>query len=370
VDRSLVDQLCTFAGRGACTDAERRAAADLHDQLRADGCEAWVEARWTRPQSWASLLWHAALLVAGSLASIAWPIPATAVMGVAAVSLGIEAAGRIGPLRFLLPRRATQHVLVVPGAEGVALLVSAAYDAPRAAMARAPRARRLAARLPLRPLTWVAAAGVLVAVCGAARIAGISAGWLGAVQLVPTLLLLAVVAAAVDGMTSAWSRGAIDNASGVAVAVTLFEELARRPPAGLSPGLLLHGAGMPGPQALRRHLRGEKLGPRDVLVLEIGPCGPGTPAWATRHSQVRSAALRAGDALGVAPVRGLRAPEGTGRLPAVTVGTVGAFVAPRDDTPDGVDPAALDAVVDFALAMIDALDADLASGRRPIVNSG
>jgi hypothetical protein len=369
VDRSLVERLCGFANRGACTDAERRAAAALHDDLRARGHEAWVEARWTRPQAWASLLGHAGLVVLASLASVEWPVPAAIVAGVAALSLAVEAAGRTGPLRMLLPRRATQHVLVVPGAEGVALIVAAAYDAPRAALVRRPRLQRLAARFPLRPLTWLAGCAALVAACCATRLAGLDAGWLRAVQLVPTLVLLGAVAAAVDGMTAPWSPGANDNASGVAVALALHEELARRPPSGLSPGLLLHGAGMPGPQALRRHLRGERFRPGDVLVLEVGPSGAGVPAWATRHSQVRAAARRAGEALGATPVRGPRPPAGTGRLPAIAVGAVGDAPAPRTDTPDRVDPSAMDAVLDLALAVVDALDAEL-TARAPSVNVG
>jgi hypothetical protein len=356
-----------FAGRGACTDAERRAAAALHDDLRARGHEAWVEARWTRPQANASLLLHATLLVAASLASVGLPGPAAVVAGVAALSLVVEASGRTGPLRMAFPRRATQHVLTVPEADGVALLISATYDVPRGGVVRSARLRRLAARLPARPLTWVAGCAVVVAACAATRAAGVDGAWLGAAQLVPTLVLLAAVAAAVDGLTSGWSAGA-GSASGVAVALTLHEELARRPPSGLSPGLLLHGAGSPGPQALRAHLRGERLKPREALVLEIGPSGAGAPAWATRHSQVRAAARRAAEALGVSPRRALRPPAGTGRLPAVALGAVDATgIAPED----GVDPAVIDAVVDLALAVVDALGADLAARRAPgAVNVG
>jgi hypothetical protein len=354
-----------FAGRGACTDAERRAAAALHDDLRARGHEAWVEARWTRPQANASLLLHATLLVAASLASVALPVPAAVVAGVAALSLVVEASGRTGPLRMAFPRRATQHVLTVPEPDGVALLISAAYDVPRGGIVRSARLRRLEARLPARPLTWVAGCAVVVAACAAARAAGVDGSWLGGVQLVPTLVLLGAVAAAVDGLTSDWSTG---DASGVAVALALHEELARRPPSALSPGLLLHGAGSPGPQALRAHLRGERLEPREALVLEIGPSGAGDPAWATRHSQVRAAARRAAEALHLPARRGLRTPAGTGRLPAIALGAVDATgIAPEDV----VDPAAMDAVVDLALAVVDALDADLAARRAPgAVNVG
>jgi hypothetical protein len=352
VDSSLADRLCAYAGRGACTDAERRAAAMLHDELRSRGHEAWVEARWTRPQSDASLLVHAGLAVVASLVSVALPVPAAVAAGVAALSLTVEAAGWTGPLRLLFPRRATQHVLTVPGGEGVALIVAAGYDAPRAGLARSARARRLAARLPLRPLTWLAGCAVLLAALCAARAAGLSGTWLGAVQLVPTLALLGAVTAAIDGMAAGWSRGA-HTASAVAIAVALHDQLSRRAPAALAPALLLHGAAAPGPGARRAHLRDERMRPRDAVLLEIVPSGSGNPGWAARHSQLRAAGRRASEALS-GTAAGLRPPAGAGRHPAIAVGATGA-------DPDAIDPTALDAALDLALAVVDALDADLDS---------
>jgi hypothetical protein len=354
VDRSVVERLCSFARRGACTDAERRAAAALHDELRAAGHEAWVEARWTRPQADASLLVHAGLAVLASLLSVAAPLPAAIIAGVTALSLVIEASGRTGPLRMLFPRRATQHVLTVPDGAGVALVIAAPYDAPRRGVLRGARGRRLAARVPGRPLGWAAACAVVVAAACAARAAGVEDAWLGAIQLVPTLVLLGVVAAAVDGMAAEWSDG-VDEAAGVAVALALHDELSRNPPASLAPGLLLHGAGAPGPQALRAHLKGERLGARETVVLAVGPSGTGAPVWATRHSQVRAAARRAAGALGVPEHRGLRPPAGTGRLPALAVAA--------SERSGEADRAAMEAVLDLALAVVDALDADLGARR-------
>ena len=291
MNRSLSDRLAAFPGRGACTDAERRAAAMLHDELRARGHEAWVEARWTRPQADASLLLHAVLLVAASLASVALPVPAAVVAGVAAVSLALDAAGWTGPLRLLFPRRATQHVLTVPAEGGVALIVAVGYDAPRA------RGNRLAARLPVRPLTLVAGSGVLLAALVAARAGGDSGQVLGAVQLVPTLVLLGAIAVAVDRLAAPWSDGR-DTAAAVAAAVDVYEELSRRPPGALAPALVLHGAAAPGPQALRAHLRGERLRPRDAVILEIlaHPAGAVQRRRIARH---RAFAVAAEEALGV-----------------------------------------------------------------------
>ncbi|HET8626490.1 MAG TPA: hypothetical protein VFL91_03680, partial [Thermomicrobiales bacterium] len=250
----------------------------LHDDLRARGHEAWVEARWTRPQADAALLLGAGLAVIASLVSVAAPLAAAIGAGVAAISLVVEAAGRSGPIRLLLPQRATQHVLTVPSGDGVVLVVAAGYDAPRGGwLRRLPRAREAAA-----------ACAVLVAALAAARAAGVSGTWLGAVQLVPTLGLLAAVAGAIDGVAAGWTRGA-GQARAVELAVAVFDELARVAPDRLAPALLLHGAAAPGPQARRAHLRAEKWRPRDAVLLELAP---GARGWATRHSQLRAAAER------------------------------------------------------------------------------
>ena len=63
----VVEDLCRFEQRGSCTDAERRAAVWLHDDLRERGHEAWVETVWVRPQWWTSLAAHAVLGLAASL---------------------------------------------------------------------------------------------------------------------------------------------------------------------------------------------------------------------------------------------------------------------------------------------------------------
>jgi hypothetical protein len=331
VDRAAIDRLLGFAGRGACTDAERRAAAALHDDLRARGHEAWVEARWVRPQSNLSLLAHAALAVAGSLVSVAVPVAGAIAAAVAALSLAIEAAGFTAPLAHLLPRRATQHVLTVPPAgERVTLIVSARYDAPRRGVAASARLRRLRALLPAPPRAWLALCAAAIAAAAAARANGTDAAWLGAVQLLPTLVSLAAVAAAADAMASGWADGANDNASGVAVALALHAELARRPPRELAPALLLHGAGVPGPQALRAHLRAERLRPRSAVVLEVGPSGDGAPARAPRRRLAR--------------------------IPVLGVGATGT-------DPEHVDPATMDGVLDLALEIVDSLDAELAARR-------
>src|SRR4051812_42685321 len=125
--RDVVDALTAIALRGACTDAERRAALWLHDDLRKRRYEPWVETVWVRPQWHWSLVWHGALGVAVSLASTA--VPAIGLGGAAlALSLGLELAG-FPVLTRLFYRRATQLVVVEPPPRGIRLWLVAHTDA-------------------------------------------------------------------------------------------------------------------------------------------------------------------------------------------------------------------------------------------------
>jgi hypothetical protein len=384
--------LARFEDRGACTDAERRAAGWLHDELRAAGHEAWVETHWVRPQWALSLALHATAGIVASVLALTAPLAAAIAAGVAALSLAVEASGRSGPLRRLLPRRATQNVLTVPDEDadagagrdasaagagpGVTLLICARYDAPRGGLVTRDGPRRLAARLRRRlggrtpgPRSWVALALAAVAVCAGLRALDFEGSWLGLAQFLPTVALLGALAAAGDIAVSPVSPAAGDNAAGVGVAVALHAELTRNPPGALAPALLLYGAGDGGPPAVRSHLRRERLDRTRVVVLELGPCGAGTPAYAATHPQLRAACEGAAEALGGAvraPLRGASAAAAARgrRLPAAWIGALDAAgIAPRSrqpsDTLEHLEPAAAEAVLDFALACVDALDASL-----------
>lgn len=373
--RDTVEELCRFERRGPCTDAERRAAAWVHDDLRARGHEAWVETHWVRPQWALSLALHATLGVVASATAVALPAAGLALALLAAVSLGLEASGRTGLLRLAFPRRATQNVLALAAGDApLTLLVCARYDAGRRGVLAGDRGRRLAARLRRRlggrtpgPRAWLAIACGAVGACAAARLAGAEGLALGVAQFLPTVALLGGLAFAGDVAASPLTAGANDGASGAAVALALHEELTGRPPERLAPALLLYGAGESGPLALRAHLRRERLDPSSTVLLEIAACGDGRPVYSAGHPQLRAACERAA-ALGTGARAPLRRPPT--RLPAAVVGCLDADgIVPRarqaDDTPEHVDPAALEAALDFALALADALDGELASAHRP-----
>lgn len=344
--------LCDFAGRGPCTDAERRAALWLHDDLRARGHEAWVETVWVRPQ-WAwSLTLHATLGVVASLLAGAVPVAGLALAGLTLASYALELAGLGGGLLLLFHRRATQLVVVEPpDADAVALWISAPTDAPRRGLVLRDGWRRAGARLRPAPLAWVALALAAVTAAAVARVAGVEATWLGAVQLVPTLVLLLAAAAGFDIALSEPSPGA-GEAAGVAVAMALHDELREDPPPGLSPGLVLAGAGDLRALGLRTWLRDQRPDPARTVLLDVGPCGGGEPAWSARHPQLVGAfgpvgrRLR-GRRLGRLPVVGLRAVDSHGVPPRAHT---------EHDTPQAADEAAAEAVYREALEALERLE--------------
>jgi hypothetical protein len=285
-----------------------------------------------------------ALCVAGSLLSVAVPVAGLVLAGVGAVSLAVEAVGGLGPVRWLFPRRATQHVLTAVPEHGVPLVIAAAYDAPRRGLVLNERWRALRRHVPPGTL---AACGALAAAGAGARVAGVEGTWLGALQLVPTIVLLVAFAAAVDIALSAWAPGANDNASGVAVAVAVFEELAREPPRALAPALLLVGAG----HAVPRLVRPER---RNSILLELGPCGAGRPVLRARRAE--AAAARASEAFGAA--FGGEPPAAVGvRIACLDERGIAPRAHQEDDTV--VDIAAMEAALDVALGVVDALDTNV-----------
>jgi hypothetical protein len=298
-----VDDLTAFTPRPVCSDAERRLAVWAHDDLRARGHEAWVETHWVRPQRAARLALGCALAATGGLIAIGAPVAGVIVAAAGALSVLIDASGRSGPLRWLLPRRATQVVLVAPdeggttsrghetatsrliapddGAAGgqrprVDLLLVARTDVPRGGLTR---------RLACIPggLWWLAACALAVVGAAAARVAGADGTLLGALQLAPTVVLFAAVAGALDSLASPVGDGRAE-AGALAAALAVHDALVRDPPPGLAAGLLLAG-----PDALRAHLRRERLDPARTALLHVH-AGP----VRSRHHQWRAAAQAAG----------------------------------------------------------------------------
>ena len=383
---ATAEGLCGFRDRSAGSDAERRAAGWLRDRLGAAGRDAAFEVHWVRPH-WSTVHLLAAVAgVAGSLLATASAVAGLAVVAVALVSTLLELTGRPSPVRLLSFRRATQNVVAPPPrarSGRVRLVVMAAYDAPRRGLAFHPGLRRVDAAMRRNtrgwwppPLASMAVALVLVTAACAVRVAGYDPDWLAVVQLVPTVVLLVAVALLADVTLSDPSPDA-SGASAVAVALGLVGALDRQPLAKLDVELVLAGSGDGPALGARGYVRNRRRrwDPARVVVLEVRPCGDGEPAfWVTDgpvvpvrlHPRLIELARASGAAT---PERGREASGAyrarQARWPAIAIGALDADgLVPRrraaDDEPAALDRKAMEATRQLCLALVKALDADLA----------
>ncbi len=395
---ATIDELCSFEHRLAGTDAERRAANAMATRLRDAGRRAEIEPIYVHPQ--APLVWalHAFLAFAASVVSIEAPIVGFAILLFATTSFYFDLNTGRHFLRLIFFRRASQNV-VSRGENPDAshkLIIAAHLDAARSGLIFGKGATGLARRasgfLPFphtRLLFWSAA--IMLPMLGA-RMAGVDSDGLAILQIVPTIILLVSSFLLVDWRLSEVVPGANDNASGVAVALSVAKRLEEDPTRNLDVWVVLTGGEECGMEGMRSFTRSHKdeLDPFKTIVLAIDSVGKGDVRWVVsegltisfdmdaRTSQLcdaiaeadregtnryRAAPLRHGfatDAL-AARVAGLRASAITCREPGAI--TPANHHTPQD-LPGAIDPKALDRAEGFTLDLIRALDKDLARVRE------
>jgi hypothetical protein len=386
-----VEELCSFERRLAGTDAERRAANALARRLRDLGRRVEVEPTYVHPQAPLIHAAHAALAFAGSLVAVAEPAVGFALVLFAATSLYLDLNTRIYLLRTLFFRRASQNVVSpddFPDAPARLILV-AHYDAGRSGFIFEPRqvarTKRLAGWLPFPParlLFWSAA--ILVPLTGV-RMAGVDSDALALPQLLPTLILLVAIFLLVDVQLSGVVPGANDNASGVAVVLSLARRLREERPRNLDVWVVLTGAAECGMEGMRSFVRAHRreLDPASTFVIAVDAVGAGDVRWVTAEGLAVSFAIdrRLGELCAAiaevgdgghppAPFRNALAsdalPAAARRLRATTITCrePGALVPANhhtnDDVSQGLDPAAVRRAETFAWDLIRAIDRDVA----------
>jgi Peptidase family M28 len=394
----VIRKLCSFEGRRAGTDAERRAANWLAKRLRDGGRRAQVEPTYVHPQYGLVHAGHCALGFAGSLVAIVQPAVGFGIVLAAALSMYLDLNGRFYLLRRLFFRRASQNV-VSPGKRPKAkarLFVCAHYDAARTGAAfqpkRVARLSRLAARLrlpiaPFRILFWSLA--VLLPILGA-RMAGIDSGLISLLQLPPTLILLIGVFMLTDIELSDVVAGANDNASGVATALSVAEELEDDPPPNLDVWVLLTGGEECQMEGMRSFIRAHRkqLDRESTYFLVLDAVGAGTVRYETGEGlavtfDMDRRLVQLCEAIAVADrengnrhaAKPLRQGFGTDALPlrlaklrATTITCLddGSLLPANyhrpEDVPKRIDRKALDRAHEFVLELVRALDRDV--GRR------
>jgi hypothetical protein len=402
--------LSGFRRRGAGTNSERLAAVWLRDEIASPRREAWIETFWCRP-GWALAHgWHALLGVAGSLIAVSDARLGGALLIVAVLSIAVDWFTGRSPGRRLSPEHASQNVVsrpttpatsqlgtapathASPASAPIHLIVTANYDAGRVGLAYRPSLRRAAAaarrfadggRFTPGWLGWLAIELVWLLVVAILRNGGATGSAIGVVQLLPTVGLVLELALLLELAASDYGPAASDNAAGAAVALALVKALDTAPPRHLTVELVLTGAGDGQMIGLARHLRARRreLAPGNAVVLGIGPCGSGTPRWWTGDGNLvplryhrrmgQLVASLADEPFGPEAIayrgRGCAPalPARRAGIPAINLGSLDdRGLAPRShlagDTPDALDPGAMDAVLGLALLLVDALDADVA----------
>jgi len=394
----VIDELCSFQGRRAGTDAERRAANWLAQRVRDGGRRAVVEPTYVHPQYGLVHALHCALGFAGSLVAIIAPPVGFAIVLVAALSMYLDLNGRFYLARRLFFRRASQNV-VSPGKGSGAparIFICAHYDSARSGAAfkpgRVARLSRLSRRLPFpvapfRVLFWSLA--ILLPILGA-RMAGIDSGLISLLQLVPTLILLIGVFLLADIELSDVVPGANDNASGVATALSLAQELDADAPENLDVWLLFTGGEECQMEGMRSFIRSHRksIDRENTYFLVLDAVGSGTVRYETGEGlavtydmdrrlvqlcdAVATADRENGDRFGAKPLRqafatdALPARIAKFRSTAITGLADGSLLPANyhrpEDVPKRIDRKALDRAHDFTLELVRALDRD--TGRR------
>lgn len=390
----IVDELCSFAGRGAGTDAERRAANAMASRLRGIGRRAEVEPTYVHPQ-WALVhALHSVVAIAGSIVAVSQPGIGFALVLAAATSAYLDLNTRFYALRRLFFRRASQNV-VSPGGTPEAplrLVLVAHLDAGRPGSATGPRAVRVARRLsprmrvalsPWRVYFWGGIAALLPVV--GLRMAGVEAQWVSVVQMVPTVIAIASIFVLVDMALSDPVPGAVDNASGVAAVLDAAERLRAEPVEGLDVWVVLAGAGECQAEGMRSFLRAHKgnLEPERTAIVNVDSVGFGSPHYTvtegaaigtpTDQGLISICEALAASEVGAAGPRPIASPLPSDalaaqirRIPAITVAGLDENGLPspahhtEEDVPARCDATAIGRAADLLVSMARLLEREAA----------
>lgn len=390
--REVIDELCAIENRGPGTDAERRAANMLAARVKAIGRKAEIEPTYVHPKY---ALVHAitlAIAIAGSLIAIEQPAIGFAMVLFAATSFYLDHSTRLYLVRSLLFRRASQNV-VSRGDKPLAptrVILSAHYDAAPTGYVFGERGLRLASRLserarvllgPWRVLFWGCLAPLLPIL--GLRMAGVDAGWVSILQVVPTILLIVGVFLLIDIALSRTVPGAYDNASGVASVLSIAAALRDEPAENLDVWVVLPGSEESLDEGMRAFLRRHRkeLDRERTVFINVDSVSYGNPHYQVAQGPIITypmdpqlvafceAVAAAEPRYGARPFRASLSDDATpvrvrGHRVVSVSGLRDGLPPPwyhtPEDTPDKLDEGAMTDAVEFTLALVRLLDRDAA----------
>ena len=402
-----IEAICGHVSRLPGTDAERRLTNALAADLEAGGRRTEVEPVWVHPQWPIVHLLHCLVAIVGSVIAPSEPVVGFALVLAAATSAYLDLSARWYVLRRLLFRRASQNLIATPpaGAAGASrVILCANVDAPRTGAVYVGLPMRLyeaaARRLPVvssPTRIWFWSIAILLLPIGA-RMAGLDAGWLDYVQIVPTLVLIVACFALGEIALSPASPGANSNASGVAAVLAAARMLDQDPPAHLRVDVVLSGGGETTMQGFRSFVRShrkeldrattrfvsfESVGggePRFALSGGLAVSLPLDPKLAELCAAVAIAHDSGEDAYDAEPLRDARATAAivarAYRYPAIAITcrepgeALPAGHHTPADVPASVDSEAVERAARFAVEAIRLLDRDLGREKTPTGAAG
>jgi hypothetical protein len=388
----VIRELCSFKERGPGTDSERRAANMLAGRLRGIGRGAEIEPFFAHPEYAIVHLIHAAMGVAGSILATVQPAAGFALVLLAAVSTYLDLNTRLYLVRSLLFRRVSQNV-VSPGTRPEAparVILMAHYDAARTGyifskaskrIRKLPERTRLALG-PFRIFFWLGLAPLLPIL--GARMAGLDATWLNALQAVPTIVLIVAGFLLIDIALSEIVPGAYDNASGVAAGLSAADELTTNPPENLDVWIVLAGSEESFCEGSRAFVRGHRkeFDRATTAFLNVDSVSFGQVAYEVSQGPVISLPhdpqlIELCESLSTAgqSARPIRHPllddamsARIRRMRAITLrttdeeGNLAPWYHTDDDVPERVDGEALSRATDFLVSLVRLIDRDAGRG--------
>jgi hypothetical protein len=401
-----ISDLVAFRGRWPGTRAERHAAEYLAGELRSLEREANVEPIRVRPAYHLTHALHALLAVVGGIVSVRTPALGVAILLAVAVSMYGDLSARFYLLRLLMPRRSSQNVHS-PGSDESAtarFIVTAHYDAARSGLMFARRRRsrgrfvRALARLggPIDFVFWTVLVALLLALLRLALGTDPDESTLLTIaQFIPNIVLLAAIALFLDIALSEPVPGANDNASGVAATLELARRVHERPLDHLDLTVVFTGAKEGLMLGMREWMRAHagEVDPRRTFFLNVDNVGAGVVRYVaaegftvlSQHdgrlvNLARTIAEQRDDRRvdprpynwrlgtdGVLPIQ-----RGFSSLTICCTdesGRVSHFHR-QSDTPENVEPEALEAAIDFAEALARAIDTLLVPALVPSLAEG
>jgi hypothetical protein len=350
-----LDELTSIDPRRAGSEGERRAARTLLGRIEDMGREGQIEPTRVRPSFGITHLIHAVAGIVASVLSVYVPGAGLALAAVATVSAFGDLTGAFYLVRALTPARASQNVISDEDNDKPGLIMLVAhYDAPLNGLLSDRRLARW-------PQAIFASLG-LITICALARLGGLDATWLTIIQFIPTVVLIVSTPLFADAAIAETSKGACDNAAGVAVALRLAGDYAN----GLDHFdvmLVLTGAsahdGLGMRAWLARHRK--EVDPEATAVVSIDRVGSGEPSYAAKEGPVFAArmhptlveiARESATAFTSNEISDAYIARAAG-LPSIRLSTT---AMPDDDVPDAQ---AIDQLHDFAGRLLVQIDKEI-----------